>query len=209
MASPFLNLGFLPDPPSSGAGGVVVGQAVSGGTASTFIYTDASGNVATSSDVDVAAAVAFGRLRVSSGGIVADHVHIGHFDKCSSGTNFQIRLDPDGDTQVKAPGVSTSLSLIGGDSGTSSVTIFVNASVNRITCNNTGVGFFAATPVAQQTVGAVTNSVTAGGVDGTIANYTDLAVYANDSAAIRNDIYQLARTCAQLATAVRNLGLGA
>lgn len=70
------------------------------------------------------------------------------------------------------------------------------------------IGFFGAAAVIQQTVGAVTNSVTAGGVDGTIADFTDLAVYANDSATIRNDIYQLARSVAQLATAVRNLGLG-
>lgn len=71
------------------------------------------------------------------------------------------------------------------------------------------VGFFNATPVAQQTVGAVTNNVTSGGTTGTIANYTDLVTYANDAAAIRNNLYQLARSVAQLATAVRNLGLGA
>lgn len=71
------------------------------------------------------------------------------------------------------------------------------------------VGFFNTTPVAQQTVGAVTNNVTSGGTTGTIANYTDLVTYANDAAAIRNNLYQLARSVAQLATAVRNLGLGA
>lgn len=73
----------------------------------------------------------------------------------------------------------------------------------------TQLGFFSATPVAQQTVGAVTNSVTSGGTTGTIANYTDLTVYATDAAAIRNNIYQLARSVAEIATALRNLGLGA
>ena len=71
------------------------------------------------------------------------------------------------------------------------------------------LGFFSVTPVAQQTVDAITNSVTSGGTTGTIANYTDLTVYANDAAAIRNDLYQLARAVAQHATALRNLGLGA
>jgi hypothetical protein len=71
------------------------------------------------------------------------------------------------------------------------------------------MAWFGAATVAQQTVGAVTNSVTAGGADGTIADYTDLTVYATDAAAIRNDIYQLARSVAQLATMVRNYGLAA
>lgn len=71
------------------------------------------------------------------------------------------------------------------------------------------LGFFAASPVAQQTVGAVTNSVTAGGSTGVIADYSSLTVYATDAAAIRNNIYQLARAVAQLTTAVRAYGLGA
>lgn len=75
--------------------------------------------------------------------------------------------------------------------------------------DGTTAGFFGTTPAPQQTVGAVTNNVTSGGVDGTIANYSDLAVYANDAATIRNNLYQLARSVAQLATAVRALGLGA
>lgn len=79
----------------------------------------------------------------------------------------------------------------------------------RMTINSTGLAFFTATPVVQQTIGAVTNSVTAGGVDGTIANYTDLTIYANDAAAIRNDIYQLARSVAQITVALRNYALGA
>lgn len=73
------------------------------------------------------------------------------------------------------------------------------------------LGFFAtvaATPVAQQVSGAnLTNNVTAGGTDDTIANYTDLVVYANDAAAIRNDIYQLARKLKQVNDALRAYGL--
>lgn len=69
------------------------------------------------------------------------------------------------------------------------------------------LGFYNATPVVQQTQGAITNNVTAGGSTGTIANFTDLTVYANDSAAIRNDIYQLALGLQGCIAALRTYGL--
>ncbi len=69
------------------------------------------------------------------------------------------------------------------------------------------MGWYNATPVVQQTQGAITNSVTAGGTTGTIANYTDLSVYANDSTAIRNDIYQLALGLQGCIAALRTYGL--
>jgi hypothetical protein len=70
------------------------------------------------------------------------------------------------------------------------------------------VGFLGAAAAVRQTSGAnLTNNVTAGGTDDTIANYTDLVTYANDAAAIRNDIYQLARKLAQVNNALRTYGL--
>lgn len=70
------------------------------------------------------------------------------------------------------------------------------------------IGFLGANAVIRQTGGAdVTNNVTSGGTSDTIANFTDLTVYANDSAAIRNDIYQLARLVKQDHDALRLLGL--
>lgn len=73
----------------------------------------------------------------------------------------------------------------------------------------TTLSFFAQTAVVRQTGPTlnITNNVTAGGTDGTIANYTDLTVYANDSAAIRNDIYQLARGLKFVSDALRAYGL--
>lgn len=69
------------------------------------------------------------------------------------------------------------------------------------------LGVFGVAPAVRQAgVENITNSVTAGGVDGTIANYTDLVTYANDAAAIRNDIYQLARSLAQAKNALRLYG---
>lgn len=73
------------------------------------------------------------------------------------------------------------------------------------------LGFFptiAAAPVVQQVDGAaLTNNVTSGGTTDTIANYTDLTIYANDAAAIRNDIYQLARKLKIVDDALRAYGL--
>lgn len=70
------------------------------------------------------------------------------------------------------------------------------------------LSFFNATPVIRQTDGAdLTNNVTAGGTTDVIANYTDLSIYANDAAAIRNDIYQLARKLKIIGDALRDYGL--
>lgn len=83
------------------------------------------------------------------------------------------------------------------------------ADTTRIQINTTGIGFFATAAVALQTGPTVniTNNVTSGGTDGTIANFTDLTIYANDSAAIRNDIYQLARGLKFVSDALRAYGL--
>lgn len=74
--------------------------------------------------------------------------------------------------------------------------------------NTTGtLGFFGSAGVTRVTQGAITNSVTVGGTTGTIANYTDLSVYANDSAAIRNNIYQLSLALSNVVGAMRSYGL--
>lgn len=74
--------------------------------------------------------------------------------------------------------------------------------------NSTGtIGFFGSAGATKVTQAAITNNVTAGGVAGTIANYTDLTVYANDSAAIRNDIYQISLALANVVSALRSYGL--
>lgn len=70
------------------------------------------------------------------------------------------------------------------------------------------IGFFNSTPVVRQTDGAgLTNNVTAGGTTDTIADFTSLVVYATDAAAIRNDIYQLARKIKIVDDALRTYGL--
>lgn len=81
----------------------------------------------------------------------------------------------------------------------------------RMTIDATGLSFFtvaASAGVAQQTSGAdLTNNVTSGGTDNTIADFTSLTVYATDAATIRNDIYQLARKLKQINDGLRAYGL--
>lgn len=91
---------------------------------------------------------------------------------------------------------------------TGASTIGSGAGVATKVGNATGtLGFFGATGATVVTQGAITNSVTVGGTTGTIADYTDLTVYANDAAAIRNDIYQLSLALANVVGALRSYGL--
>lgn len=71
-----------------------------------------------------------------------------------------------------------------------------------------GLSFFSASAVVQQSVNTIlVNNVTSGGSLSTIANYTDLSVYANDANAIRNNIFRLTEKVLKLETALRNYGL--
>lgn len=70
------------------------------------------------------------------------------------------------------------------------------------------IGFFNTAPIIQPTNGVdLTNNVATGGTNDTIANYTDLSVYANDAAEIRNNLFQLARKLKVVNDALRDLGL--
>lgn len=70
------------------------------------------------------------------------------------------------------------------------------------------IGFLGANAAARQTGGEnVTNNVTAGGTTGQIDDITSLTVYSTDAAAIRNNIYQLARLVKQDHDALRLYGL--
>lgn len=95
--------------------------------------------------------------------------------------------------------------------GTQSVNILTGTSPGgtqnlRLGSVGTNISFLGKTPAAVQTQGALTNSVTAGGVTGTIANYA-IVDYTTDSATIRNDIYQLALALQGTIAALRTYGL--
>jgi hypothetical protein len=68
-------------------------------------------------------------------------------------------------------------------------------------------GFFGSTPVARQAQPTIINNVAAGGVTGTIANYTNMNTYSVDAPAIRNDIYQLAHGLQGCIAALKTYGL--
>lgn len=98
-------------------------------------------------------------------------------------------------------------------SGTHTLTDGANVVVGTTTGTKIGtsatqkLGFWNASPVVQQTQGAITNNVTVGGTTGIIEDFTDLTVYANDAAAIRNDIYQLALALKGCIDALRLYGM--
>lgn len=90
---------------------------------------------------------------------------------------------------------------IAGGSGVVNISGNGGASVIKVDTNK--LAYFNGTAVAQQAVAALTNSITAGGVNDTLTNWTDLAVYGNDAAAIRNAVYQCGRKLDQILTALR------
>jgi hypothetical protein len=97
-----------------------------------------------------------------------------------------------------------------GSSSVTTVNIANNSSAIRVVnmLPATGkFGIFNATAVVQQSVNTIlVNNVTSGGTLSTIANYTDLNVYANDAAAIRNNFFRLTEKVLKLETALRNYG---
>lgn len=70
------------------------------------------------------------------------------------------------------------------------------------------LGFWNKSPSNQPSNGAdLTNNVAVGGTTDTIANYTDLTTYATDAAAIRNNLYQLAKKLKVVNDALRSIGI--
>lgn len=86
------------------------------------------------------------------------------------------------------------------------VASFKGTTVTTLTATG-NLSFFAASAAAQQTSGAnLTNSVTSGGTDNTIADFAG-TLYSTDASTIRDDIYQLARKLKQINDGLRTYGL--
>lgn len=125
------------------------------------------------------------------------------YNTFTSSTNFE-RLDVQWATNV------CQIWTEKGSGGGTARVLVLGADATELLRFDTGskLSFFAATTVVKQTSGEnLTNNVTAGGTDGTVANFTDLVIYANDAAAIRNDIYQLSRKLKQINDGLRSYGL--
>jgi len=70
------------------------------------------------------------------------------------------------------------------------------------------LSFYGVTPIVQVTLGAdLTNSVTSGGTDNTIADYSTSSNYNVVRATIRDDIFQLARSVKIIQDGLRDYGL--
>jgi hypothetical protein len=168
----------------------------------TVTMADSTGGVTVSSG---GVTVTAGGVTITAGGIT---VTAGGVAVVSGGitlTGAQIIANTSGNLTVQ--GINAAVFMAGAGGGNNDITLSTTGvTVGRA---STAIGFLGTTPVLKQTGPTVniTNSVTAGGVDGTIANFTDLTVYANDAAAIRNDIYQLARAVKFCSDALRAYGL--
>ena len=92
--------------------------------------------------------------------------------------------------------------------GANSLSVAANG-ILRQTWNATGIGFFDAAPVVQQTeTEPLTNSLAyIDGTVGTVPDWTDRTVFANSAVAIHQGMTQLARKLAQHDVAMRNYGL--
>ena len=135
-------------------------------------------------------------------------VLVGGTDPSYSSAPTVASLTVTGTTQLDSLDVNANAVVDGTLLVTGATTVGILNVDNIFDHDGTTVGFYGAAPVVQQANGVnLTNNVTAGGVNDTIANFTDLAVYANDAATIRNDIYQLARKLKTVNDALRTIGL--
>jgi hypothetical protein len=125
---------------------------------------------------------------------------------------FRMNVGSTGNCAIGAVGSANSLTFtatgVTFTATTGGITLGAGGNNVKVGAATDLIGFYNKTPVVQPVDGAtLTNNVTAGGTTDTIANYTDLTLYANDSAAIRNNIYQLARKVKILTDNARSLGL--
>lgn len=156
------------------------------------------------------------------GGYAADDVTTATMSNSNAGA-FQFNATEDFTSTAQGAKFTLLTIPIGSTTSTLRMTVDENGltladALNIITGTTTGmkigtainqkIGFFNATPVVQQTDGAgLTNNVTSGGSTDVIADFTSLTTYATDAAAIRNDIYQLARKVKIVDDALRTYGL--
>lgn len=132
--------------------------------------------------------------------------------------NAILGITPGNGGLLIANGVFSSIAItastrldIRGQGTTTNIALRIADSANTLRftmLDNGSVGFFGVAAVAQQSVNTIlVNNVTSGGTLSTIANFTDLTTYANDSAAIRNNFFRLTEKVLKLETALRNYGL--
>lgn len=206
-AAPFAALQFYSADPSASSGASVraqigaVMEATAGQTSALVFYTQTAGT-------------ALDRGRITSGGVFV--VGAGEASATLTGTTLR---GPNA-TGTNIAGITTTLQAsLGTGTGAIGVLDFKAAAAAQGSGSaqhtastyisiGGGLAFFGVTKVAQQTRGAtLTNSVTVGGSNDVIADFTDLTIYANAAATIRDNLYQLARIVRMHDVALRAYGL--
>jgi hypothetical protein len=124
---------------SAGGGGVDfdVGVAVPTADLRAVLFVNGAGALDTERDSGALGATGAVLDRFKIAEHIADTVFLGHFDHNASSTDYQIRLDADGDTFIKAPGAGAALTLIGGDSGAGTI-LFLTNNGSRWSINSSG-----------------------------------------------------------------------
>jgi hypothetical protein len=142
------------------------------------------------------------RFRVFNGISTGGTNEVTFFGGASTGTTSRLNV-------LTGPASGTNEVVMGTCAGTVTFNLGTSTGTRVFNFGNatTTIGFFGTAAAAKQTQGAITNNVTVGGTTGTIANFTDLTVYANDAATIRNDIFQLALGLKGCIDALRLYGL--
>jgi hypothetical protein len=143
--------GILQGAGAGGGSAFDVGVQVPSADVNAVLYVDSSGNLATSSDDGAIGATGVNLGYLGYREHIADHAYLGHVDANTSSTVFQIDMRQSGDLVLKAPVASGAVTIIGGISGTGTISLLVNASTSRFVVNNTGIGFFGTTPAARST----------------------------------------------------------
>jgi hypothetical protein len=175
----------------TGVGGSILFQtAAAGGAGSTQnalatrVTIDANGSLTVGTGTD--------KVSISQGGLIVAST--------LSGTGL-LSFDSNGTLSIGATG-GVALYRDG------SVQFAVGQPAETVINANGTIGFFANTPVPQQSSGAnLTNNVQSGGTNDQIDNWTNLSTYSTDAAAIRNAVYQLARKLKQINDGLRAYGL--
>lgn len=128
---------------------LAIGTSLTGADVRSIPYIDGTGAWATSINNNVigTTGVGIGYLKLAEH--LTNFAYLGHSTGNTSSTNFQIRLSTQNVT-IKAPGGNADLTLVAGDSGVSNGYLMYSGTI-RFTWNNTGIGWFGATPSARST----------------------------------------------------------
>lgn len=202
---------------------------IQGGSTSGVVVLSSTGSASMLVDGLTGAVLGFGGNTLTINGTNATVAGPLAISASTSLTAVALQVAGDPNTGIGAPGGADTIALIAGGtkwaelvsaSGTLTFSCHctwgggINLAFSGTTGSKIGtaasqkIGFWNNTPVVQPTNAVnLTNNVTSGGTDDTIANYTDLTIYANDAAAIRNDIYQLAKKLKVVNDALRTIGI--